>query len=382
MAARNITKYWAAAAVTAAAAPLIGAQPTAAAEPVVPTAGTTAAAALIVGGTTFPTLDQSFMQQLWPAWNASLGLANPEPPNLINVAYPAELYPFTSGDYLGTSVAAGVDALLGLLATTYTAGEHLIVWGISQGAMVLDATQRLLSNTTAAPPAGSLTFVRVADPAAAVTGLLNFLPNLIMSDVLHLDSWLRTAADDSQYDTIVVSNEYDGFADFPDRPWNFLAVANALIGLVYRHGQTATADLVDVPAQNISTAVNAQGATITTYLVPSRFLPLTQPLRDAGVSAGVVDKLDNILRPIIDAGYSRNTGGALPADTTTPTAPPAAENQPVSVADTESAPTPVVARSRQSTRARHTERPQTTALVSADYSGDKTAAGRHPRRGR
>ena len=42
---------------------------------------------------------------------------------LINVSYPAQLYPFTVGDYLGTSVAAGVANLLGLLETTYSTGS-------------------------------------------------------------------------------------------------------------------------------------------------------------------------------------------------------------------------------------------------------------------
>ena len=67
---------------------------------------------------------------------------------------------------------------------------------------------------------------------------------------------------------MVVTNEYDGFADFPDRPGNLLAVANAVMGLFYRHGQTSTATLTGVPAHDISTTVNALGATTTTYLIP------------------------------------------------------------------------------------------------------------------
>lgn len=285
--------------------------------------GATASAALIIGGTSFPTLEQSFMQQLWPTWSASLGLANATVPDLINVAYPAQLRPFTEGDYLGPSVAAGVDNLLNLVNTTYSTGAHLIVWGISQGALVLDAAQRALVGDPSAPPPGSLTFVRVADPAASITGMLNFLPDLIMSELLQLDGATRTPVD-SQYDTIVVTNEYDAFADFPNRPWNILAVANAIVGLWYRHAQTGAADLTGVPAQNISTTINSKGASTTTYLVPSPLLPLTQPLRDAGVAAGFVDKLDTVLRSIVDAGYTRNDAAVSPADTAPPPATPAA----------------------------------------------------------
>jgi len=43
------------------------------------------------------------------------------------------------------------------------------------------------------------------------------------------------------------------------------------------------------------------------YLIPRPHLPLTQPLRDLGVKPEVVDRLDDTLRPIVDAGYSRLT---------------------------------------------------------------------------
>lgn len=254
------------------------------------------AAALVVGGTSFPSMDTSLMSSFTTTFASEL----------INVSYPAELYPFTGGDYLGTSVAAGVNNLLGLLNATYSAGEHLVLWGISQGALVLDTAMSVLANDPTAPPADALTFVRVADPAAPGTGMLNFLPNLVFSRILHFDSAVRTAAENTPYNSIVVTNAYDAFADFPDKPWNLLAVANALVGLYYRHGQTATADLSSVPAQNITTTVNSLGATTTTYVVPSPFLPLTQMLRDAGVADSTVDRIDTVLRPIIDSGYSRN----------------------------------------------------------------------------
>ncbi len=320
MAKNGLKKCWVPVVAAAAAATAISVPTAAAAGPVAATAGTSAAAALIVGGTTFPTLEQSLMESLWPTWNNSLGLANATMPELINVAYPAELAPFTDGEPLGLSVAAGVDNLLHLLSGTYSAGERILVWGISQGALVLNAAQRALAlDPAGAPPSDALTFIRVADPSAAITGMLRFLPDLILSEVLRLDTSARTGLEDSQYNTIVVTNEYDAFADFPDR-FNPLAVANAIVGLWYRHGQTGTVDLTTVPAQNISSTTNALGATITTYLVPSPFLPLTQLLRDAGVSVGVVDKLDTAWRPIIEAGYSRNDAPAIPSATATPPA--------------------------------------------------------------
>lgn len=258
----------------------------------VTTGPSTATAALIVGGTTFPTMDLTAMSELTTTFATTL----------ISVPYPAQLWPYTPGEYLGASVAAGVNSVIGLLGATYSVGAHLIVWGISQGALVLNATQRVLAGDPSAPPAGALTFVRVADPASAIGGMLNFLPDLVLRDLLRFD--MRTAPADSPYDNIVITNQYDAFADFPDRP-TVVSVLNALAGLFTRHGQTATADLGSVPADNITVSVNSRGATTTTFLVPSPFLPLTQPLRDAGMPTEVVDRLDGWLRPRVDAGYSR-----------------------------------------------------------------------------
>jgi hypothetical protein len=225
-------------------------------------------------------------------------------PTLINVPYPATIAPpFDGPDTLGASVSAGVNSLLGLINTTYSAGNNLVVWGISQGALVLDVTQQLLANDPSAPPPSALTFVRVADPAQVRTGMLNFAPNIALSTLLHF--YMRTAPSESQYNTIIITNQYDGFADFPDK-WDPLAVINSFVGLYYRHGQTAFVDLSSVPDKNVTTSINSLGATTTTYLVPATFLPITQPLRDLGVPSPFVDALDNILRPKIDAGYTRN----------------------------------------------------------------------------
>jgi len=57
----------------------------------------------------------------------------------------------------------------------------------------------------------------------------------------------------------------------------------------------------------LSQTPNALGGTTSTYLVPTKDLPLTEPLRRLGFPAKFVDKLDSILKPIVDAGYSRLT---------------------------------------------------------------------------
>ncbi len=135
---------------------------------------------------------------------------------------------------------------------------------------------------------------------------------------------------ESQYNTIVIIGEYDLVADPPDRPWNLVSTLNAVAGFQYVHGAVAFSDINDVPSENITTTTNSRGGTTTTYQVPTPQLPLTQPLRTV-LPDQTVDRVDEVLRPAVDAGYSRHddpdavikrpvlSGGkiTLPSDTET-----------------------------------------------------------------
>ena len=108
---------------------------------------------------------------------------------------------------------------------------------------------------------------------------------------------------ESPYDTTIVIGEYDGWADPPDRPWNLASAANALAGIVYVHGPPIfTADAGDETTTYVPANEERHGS-ITTYLVPTENLPLTQVFRDVGLPDALVDKADQVLRPVIDAGY-------------------------------------------------------------------------------
>ncbi len=105
----------------------------------------------------------------------------------------------------------------------------------------------------------------------------------------------------SPYPTTVVIGEYDGWADPPDRPWNLASSANALAGIVYVHGPPIfTVDLDEVDE------VTTTNGNVTTVFVPTENLPLTQVFRDVGVPDALVDKADEVLRPVVDAGYVRH----------------------------------------------------------------------------
>jgi hypothetical protein len=69
---------------------------------------------------------------------------------------------------------------------------------------------------------------------------------------------------------IVVTNQYDGLSNFPDRPWHLLAVANAIVGASVYHNVPSYTQAFEtvvngqVPDEYVTTTVNAKGGVTTT----------------------------------------------------------------------------------------------------------------------
>ena len=100
--------------------------------------------------------------------------------------------------------------------------------------------------------------------------------------------------------------EYDGFADFPDRPWNVLAVANAIAGEILTHVPSMFTTLSTVPAKNVTVTTNALGGVTTRYFVPAAHLPLVQLFP-------ALKSQEASLRKTVDSGYVRNDSKAAGA---------------------------------------------------------------------
>ena len=73
-----------------------------------------------------------------------------------------------------------------------------------------------------------------------------------------------------------------------------------------------------VPPQNIRTTVNSRGAKTTTYMIPEQHLPLVLPFKYAGVDEATLNRLDAVLQPMVDSGYSRNDDPATAPITVDP----------------------------------------------------------------
>lgn len=215
------------------------------------------------------------------------------------VTWPMQARPVTglNSMRLGESVTVGADNLGVAITKALTEigpNERVTVVGLSAGALVADEQMRRLLTSPDAPDKSKLTFVVVADSSRILFNKNRY------DGIL---GYQYTTPVDTKYDTIVVTAEYDGFADFPDRPWNFLAVANAIAGEIVTHVPSMFTDLSTVPAQNITVTTNKLGGVTTQYFIPAAQLPLVKLLP-------FLAPQEESLRKIIDSGYARNDGKA------------------------------------------------------------------------
>ena len=220
-------------------------------------------------------------------------------------AWGEEIYPGIGLD--GPSIGESVDIGEVNLVNAIREGGPGTTMGLSEGALVLDAVKAQLAEDPNAPPPDQLSFATFGDPVARHPFGESFLTQVfpVGSVVPSLDYRIPPPVE-SQYDTYQFIAAYDSIADWPDRPDNWISLANSMAGLATGHTAVAFTDPSMVPPQNIRTEVNSKGAKTTTYLIPQQHLPLVQPFKYLGVPQNILSDLDAVLKPMVDAGYSRN----------------------------------------------------------------------------
>lgn len=233
-----------------------------------------------------------------------------------NVPWPQQAGPVTGKTDMSLSQsvnkgADNLDAALKAALAQLGPGEHVTLVGLSAGALVVDEELRRLAAGTGAPDKSQLNVVVIADSSRCLFNKNRYDKNL---------NYQYTTPVPTKYDTKVVTGQYDGYSDFPDRP-NPLAVANAIAGSQLVHIPSMLTNLSKVPASNISTTTNSLGGVTTSYLVPTPTLPLV--MLNPKLKAQEAQ-----LRKTIDAAYSRNDPKVLAAATAA--APAAATAAPVS----------------------------------------------------
>ena len=146
---------------------------------------------------------------------------------------------------LSSSVGQGMAILESTIAADQAAGDTSTVFGYSQSSTVASYVMQQLDPSGTPQPDSGLNFLLVADPSNPNGGALERFAGFettsgqTVSDPLNLPSLgfvfdNATPADD--YVTSIYSLEYDGFADFPRYPLNFLSDLNAFLGIATLHG--------------------------------------------------------------------------------------------------------------------------------------------------
>ncbi len=203
----------------------------------------------------------------------------------VNVPFP--------GKEFYSSVKIGTENLYNAVYDPQYAGPKTI-GGVSEGApAVMEVLRRLeadRANTTDGkepPPPSELNVAIYGSPSDHWMGKLANLPMPV-----------------TPYNIIIVTAQYDGIADFPDNPWNMLAVSNAIMGAAMLHVTQSEFDIRNKDTY-YTVETNATGGTTTTILIPTEVLPILQPMVAFKFDPDFVAKLDAKLRPKIEKAYNR-----------------------------------------------------------------------------
>jgi hypothetical protein len=215
------------------------------------------------------------------------------------VSTPEQFMPVSGAMPFDQSVGQGV-VNLDQAINAQPVGESMVVFGYSQSARIASIQKANLAASGSTLP---VSFVLIGNPNRPNGGILERFEGLKVPIAgITFDGATPT---DTNFKTVDVTRQYDGWSDFPNNPLNPFATANAIAGIQYLHGDYQSVGLGDALYQG------AYGDT-DYYMIPSRRLPLLMPLADAGVPSPVVTMLDAPTRVLVEAGYDRTISPGSP----------------------------------------------------------------------
>lgn len=262
---------------------------------------------------------------------------------VVGVNYPATFWPLffrprwcVPGrcEKWDVSVAEGLNnynsQLIDLLTTT---DEEIVLFGYSQGGAIVSDQLRLIAGIDPAlkERLSVVLIGNIDNPLGGPWTQLGFLGTIPILDVT---TGMPTIVD-TGIPTTSVHFEYDGVGDFPQYWGNLPAFLNGLAGFWYVHGQMlwpngynetglpngyTPAELADQMNPDLhpeNFRYDSYGNPFIT--VPTRTLPIMQPLLDIGAALGLswlvqplVDLVSPALRVIIDTAYDRSADPGVP----------------------------------------------------------------------
>ncbi|MEZ0356804.1 PE-PPE domain-containing protein [Mycobacterium sp. SA01] len=246
--------------------------------------------AVIMGPSGVPIPKPSYIQSVFNLYIA------PSYPGSIpfQLDTPEGLYPITGVKSLplNVSVQQGIQILAATIAEQVAAGNTATVFGYSQSAIISSLIMSQLPSNT------PVNFVLVGNEMNPNGGFLSRFPGLKLPS-LGLDFYGATP--ENAFPLTNYTLEYDGFADFPRYPLNFLADLNAGLGIVFVHTKYAQLTQAQVDA---AIALPTTDPSQKYYIIPTENLPLLEPLRLLPViGTPIADLLQPALKVIVNLGY-------------------------------------------------------------------------------
>jgi len=227
--------------------------------------------AVIIGGIKIKSMDDTLMKPLLEgAFKNDVR---------TSVTWPADPGPYSGkGDMtLGASIRIGIpnlDAAIDTAVGNLSAPtDKVTVVGLSAGSLVVNEVMRQWMEEGTMPDPSKVTFIVVEDSSRQE----------LIKDAKYSSKYDYTYQPPpvTPFNVVVITGEYDGMADMPDRPWNFLAMANAMAGSIVVHVPVMyTTSMAELEALKgtmyYEKTVNAKGGVTEHYLVPTTTLPLVQ----------------------------------------------------------------------------------------------------------
>ena len=211
---------------------------------------------------------------------------------------PEGLYPITGVKSLplNTSVTQGLEMLSQTAGPLLAGGTPVTIFGYSQSAIISSLYQQAEAQLLPTPQ--NLSFVLVGNEMNPNGGFLSRFPGLKLPS-LGLDFYGATPEKD--FPTTNYTLEYDGFADFPRYPLNFLADLNAGLGIVFVHTKYAQLTQTQVDA---AIPLQTTDPTQKYYVIPTENLPLLEPLRLIPLIGNpLADLVQPALKVLVNLGY-------------------------------------------------------------------------------
>jgi PE-PPE domain/PE family len=273
-----------------------------------------AATAFIMGGTFNPQPTPAYVtaiNNLFIQSNPSyagytpFGLYTPESAGLI---------PLVSGFSLNQSILQG-QLILNNVVMNLPTGSKTLIFGLSQSAVIATVEMRALD---ALPPdlrpsPNDLSFMLIGNGDTPNGGFFSrFSFNIPLLDI----STYGATPPDTPYPTTIYTQEYDGFANFPQYPLNAVADLNALAGAVFVHSGypfLSPEQLGGAVQLATSPGYYADGGVTHYYMIANQDLPLLAPVRAIPfVGTPLADLLQPDLRVLVNLGYNPNGYANIP----------------------------------------------------------------------